>query len=350
MSRPTHPPISTARTRLAVALALLVTLLPVGGGVWVWDGVATARLADASRHWPVVRGVVLSAERDASWSPPPRRPSGDARRWREHRVTYNTAVLVQYTVGDSTYRTRIRTFGQTLGSSDGSESELVRRRYPVGATVPVSHAPDDPAQAVLEPGFASEALALPVAGFAINYMIVLVLLLLVVSLSDRPYMRVPVTLFGLGFQIAGLGIAAALLPEVMQAVRASDWPTVPGRIVYGTLIDTTGAQLALADTLELRGGHDPTRVVFRYVVRDSVRYARQRVRPPDESGDRDSALAPWRYGLGQPVSVHVDPRDAANAVVDTGLYAWHAWVAGAVLALLGFGWVAQRVVARQVDS
>jgi hypothetical protein len=33
-----RPPVSTARTRLLVALTVLVALLPIGGGVWVWQG------------------------------------------------------------------------------------------------------------------------------------------------------------------------------------------------------------------------------------------------------------------------------------------------------------------------
>lgn len=346
----TRRPLSTSRARLFVALALLAALLPIGGGVWIWDGVATARLAEASRRWPVVPGVVLSAERDASWSPRPMRPAREARRWRGDRVTYNTSVLVQYRVGDSAHTTRTRTFGQTLGSGDGSESELVRRRYPVGATVPVHHDPADPAQAVLEPGFTSEALALPIAGFALNYLAVLLLLFLIISISNRPYLRIPITLFALGFQLVGLGLVAAFLPEAVRTVRAASWPTVPERIVYGAPFDTAGTGDAAADTLDLRGGADPTRVVFRYAVRDTVRFARQMVRQPPPRPDGDAVRAPWRFDLGRPVPVHVDPRDASRAVVDTGLHAWHAWTLGAVLALIGFGWVAQRVVARHIDD
>lgn len=343
-------PLTTARARLFVALAVLVALLPVGGGVWVWDGVATVRVAEESRRWPVVPGTVLSAERDASWSPAPIGMSRDPHRWRRDRLTFNTTVLVQYRVGGAVHTTRTRTFGQVLGSGDGSESELVRRRYPVGATVPVHVAPDDPTLAVLEPGFSSEALALPLVGFAINLVVVIVALFVGISIADRPWMRVPVTLFGLCFQLAGLGLLAWLVPQVVRGVRAASWPTVPGRIVYGAPLDTTGTGRVPADSLELLGGSDPTRVVFRYSISDSVRYARSTVRSPDAGPARDGGAAPWPFGLGQPVAVHVDPTDASNAVVDPGLHARHGWTLGLVLALLGFGWLAQRVVARQIDQ
>lgn len=68
----------------------------------------------------------------------------------------------------------------------------MRRRYPVGALVPLRDAPMDPSLAVLEPGFSAEALGLPLAGFAINIAIHFVVMVLAISMNDWPYMRVVV--------------------------------------------------------------------------------------------------------------------------------------------------------------
>jgi len=353
MPSTSRPPVSTARTRLLVTLTVLVALLPIGGGVWVWEGVATALMARESRGWPVAQGLVTSAESNVDASKPPltlSRDYGRWRRWQHQHITYNTAVTVRYVVADSTYTTATRTFGQTLGSGDGSDAELVRRRYPVGARVPVRYAPMDPSLAVLEPGFSAEALGLPLVGFAINISILFIVLVLVISMSDWPYMRVVVALFGLMFQLVGVGLLAWMLPTAWREIEATDWPTVPGRIVYGAPFDTAGTHVTPADTVELVAGRDPTRVVFRYVVADSVRFARQTVRDPAYDAEGRASHAVWPYGLGHHLPVHVDPRDPARAVVNTGLLARQVWTAGIALFAILFGWIAQRVIGRQVDA
>jgi hypothetical protein len=347
-----RPPVSTARTRLLVALTVLVALLPIGGGVWVWEGVATALMARESRGWSVAEGVVISAESTVDPSKPPltlSRDHGRWRRWQHEHVTYNTAVTVRYAVGDSAYTTSTRAFGQTLGSGDGSDAELVRRRYPVGARVPVRYAPMDPALAVLEPGFSTEALGLPLAGLAINVVILMFALFFVISISDQPYLRVPVALFGLLFQLVGFGLLAWMLPTMRREIAATDWPTVPGRIVYGVPADTLRAVGEPSDTLELLAGADPTRVVFRYVIADTVRFAQQTVRDPEYDTEGRLSAATWPFGLGHVVPVHVDPRDPTQAVVNTGVLGRHGWTAGLALFAIVFGWIAQRVVGRRVD-
>lgn len=347
-----RPPVSTARTRLLVALTVLVALLPIGGGVWVWEGVATALMARESRSWPVAEGVVTSAESNVDPSKPPltlSRDYGRWRRWQHLHVTYNTAVTVRYIVGDVAHTTSTRTFGQTLGSGDGSDAELVRRRYPVGALVPVRYAPLDPSLAVLEPGFSPDALGLPLAGFAINISILFVVLVIAISISGWPYMRVLVALFGLMFQLVGLGLLAWMLPTMWREIAAADWPTVPGRIVYGVPFDTTGTHFTPADTLELLPGRDATRVVFRYSVADTVRFARQTVRDPKYDVEGQPSHALWPFGLGHHLPVYVDPRDPTRAVVNTGLLGRQVWTAGIALCAILIGWLAQRVVGRQVD-
>jgi hypothetical protein len=352
MPTTSRPPVSTARTRLLVTLTVLVALLPIGGGVWVWEGVATALMARESRGWPVAQGLVTSADSNVDASTPPltlSRDYGRWRRWQHQHITYNTAVTVRYVVADSTYTSSTRTFGQTLGSGDGSDAELVRRRYPVGALVPVRYAPMDPSLAVLEPGFSAEALGLPLVGFAINLVVLLFVLFFFISITDRPYLRVPIALFGLVFQLAGFGLLAYLLPTLWREIEAAGWPTVPGRIVYGAPIDTAGTHGTPADSAELVQGRDPTRVVFRYVVADTVRFARQTVRDPAYDAEGRSSHAVWPFGLGHHLPVHVDPDDSARAVVNTGLLARHGWTAGIALAAILFGWIAQ-VLGRQVDA
>jgi hypothetical protein len=273
----------------------------------VWEGVATALMARESRGWPVTEGLVTSADSHVDGSKPPltlSRDYGPWRRWQHQHITYNTAVTVRDVVADSTYTTCTHTtcthtFGQTLGSGDGSEAELVRRRYPVGARVPVRYASMDPSLAVLEPGFSAEALGLPLAGFAINIAILFVLLVIAISMSDWPYMRVVVALFGLMFQLVA--------------------------------------------------GRDPIRVVFRYVVADTVRFARQTVHDLAFDAEGQPSHAVWPYGLGHHLPVHVDPRDPTRAVVNAGLLGRQVWTAGIALFAILFGWIAQRL-GRQVDA
>jgi hypothetical protein len=101
--------------------------------------------------------------------------------------------------------------------------------------------------------------------------------------------------------------------------------------------------------LDLIGGRDPIVVVFRYVVADTVRYARQTVRDPKYDAEGRLSHAVWPYGLGHYLPVHVDPRDPTRAVVNAGLLGRQVWTAGISLFAMLFGWIAQ-VLGRQVDA
>lgn len=97
----------------------------------LWSSWKTIQRAKASSAWPGVTGTITAAERKKVLlrSQP--------------RVTYSYAVN-----GKSFTGQRI-SFATAMPPK---ETDAILARYPVGQTVPVHYAPENPAEAVLEPG------------------------------------------------------------------------------------------------------------------------------------------------------------------------------------------------------
>lgn len=119
---------ASAGTLLVIAFGLALWL-PAGFGlVYVQRGLA-------SRHWPVVPGVVTEASSTRS-------SSGKAP-WSTDRFEY------RYLVGDRDYTSRRYSFK----AGNGGAFEAVRERgLRPGDAVEVHHHPSDPSLAVLDPG------------------------------------------------------------------------------------------------------------------------------------------------------------------------------------------------------
>ena len=124
----------TSTTRCIFAAACFVFAL-----LALWRGMRDFATARRSSGWPRVAGEIVSAEivesdfdSEMGWRP---------------RITYRYRVAGQVLNGERVAFGMYANFYSNL-----CYAERYVRRYPAGQRVYVSHAPDDPAVSVLEPG------------------------------------------------------------------------------------------------------------------------------------------------------------------------------------------------------
>ena len=114
----------------------------------------------ASRHWPSVSGEVVYQQGDQVRS-----------RWQDSEgrmqtaISHSTSIVYSYPVDGITHYANNRRWGQLAAAGAGWAADIAAR-YPAGAAVEVRYDPVDPDRAVLEPGFNSDVLWLPLAGLA----------------------------------------------------------------------------------------------------------------------------------------------------------------------------------------
>jgi hypothetical protein len=124
--------VSNRGTQMFCWLFIVIGLAAAGIGLWMilqsWR----------SEHWPVVAGVVQSAEMKSQDS-----DNGG--------TTYSAAVTYTYQVGGVSYTGEKVSIGSMSASSAYAQGIL--QRYPAGQKVSVHYAPGDPSEAVLETGF-----------------------------------------------------------------------------------------------------------------------------------------------------------------------------------------------------
>jgi len=94
--------------------------------------------ARRSTEWPSVPGVVQRSKVATSTS--------------DGKTMYKADVVYKYQVGDRDYQCSTVAFGGDFSSSDSSWAHAVRDKYPAGSEVEVFYQPEEPANAVLEPG------------------------------------------------------------------------------------------------------------------------------------------------------------------------------------------------------
>jgi hypothetical protein len=100
-------------------------------------GVRTFQNAQASTEWPSVRGQVTESRVGTHDS--------------DGTTMYSAEVVYEYTVNDRHYVNDRIKFGEGSSSNPRPAHNTVAA-YPVGASVDVYYSPDDPLNAVLEPG------------------------------------------------------------------------------------------------------------------------------------------------------------------------------------------------------
>jgi len=129
---------------------------------------------------------------------------------------------------------------------------------------------------------------------------------------------------GIAVGVVGLGLMAAALVQFRRAMRASRWPTVPGRIVSARLEDgpLMGRPIPVASHRAI--------VTYSYEVAGAERVSNrvffddQLFRTGDDARDRVR-----KYEPGSAVQVYYDPQNPSNAVLEpyTGSFDTAKWIA-----------------------
>jgi hypothetical protein len=137
-------------------LLLIGTLLICAGG-WVTYQIGKPILdnAQASAHWPSVRGTIQTSRVAES-------------RGSKGRRNYTAEVQYIYTVGDRSYSGNTVWFGDTFKSSSSSQARETVQQFRPGSKVPVYHDPERPAVAVLQPGVFRSSYVLYSLGWAVT--------------------------------------------------------------------------------------------------------------------------------------------------------------------------------------
>jgi hypothetical protein len=111
--------------------------LLIGGGVAFYFGKPILDKARASESWPTVQGQVIKSELESHHD--------------KKKTTYSALVIYKFEADGEDYEGDEVWFGQ-YSSSDRSAMQKLVKEYPVGKDVTVYYSPDDPTQAVLQPG------------------------------------------------------------------------------------------------------------------------------------------------------------------------------------------------------
>lgn len=133
-------------------LLLLPLLFIVAGTLMSFFGVRQFLQAKASTAWPTVTGVITVAELG--------KQMGNEQ---DESTTYSADLSYDYLVNDHSYVNGAVSFAG-VKSRDPSTARRILKRYPVGKQVTVYYNPDDPQDAVLEPGLRGGSWFLPLFG------------------------------------------------------------------------------------------------------------------------------------------------------------------------------------------
>lgn len=155
------------------ALCLLIgILMGINGTRQVLD-------ANASTGWEHTQGTVTKSEIERS-----ERESKDSNGNSQTYTTYSAIVRYEYRVANKSYASQQVSFSNPNASETTAEARV--SKYPVGSTVNVYYAPDDPRKAVLEPGITAESF---VVAFLSLMFIVGGVICAVVGFKFGPYLR-----------------------------------------------------------------------------------------------------------------------------------------------------------------
>lgn len=306
----------------ALSIFPLLGLLLLGFGARnVWRGVASV-------SWPKASGVVLGSD-----------------------VAESTDVTVAFKVDGREYKTGTMHFGESV-SGDPSEAEMARLRYPKGLEVPVAYHPQNPALAAIKPGFAAEALTLPVIGFALVLAGVMFMFAYQSSTIPGPGMSNMVPrIFAAIFMLIGLLL---LVPGVRRMVRGREslsWPKAPGVILFSASTSITSVDRNDDRDSESYGKKTSittfnSPLVVEYEVNGRKHYSNTR-RFGHLSGSSDQKWAAEiaeRYPTGAKVQVAYSPADPDLSVLEPGNNSEAYFLPGAGAAFFLFGLIAVLVI------
>lgn len=327
--------------RFTKAAGLLgISLFAACGLFLCYKGLLNLFRASASTHWPQTEATVARSLTVAKTT----RDTSDG----TITTSYSPSIEFKYQVNGVSHTTSARHFGQTEGSGDSSDAELLHLRYPQNAKVPIFYDPADPSLAVVEPGFQSELLWLPGAGL---FFILPSLMFGALLLGDgKPAMfDVGITLFGAIFLTLGLiGVIYGGI-QIFRANQSLSWPRAKGEIVYGK-VDTSESKSKDSDDVVTRSVTYGARLIYQYVVDGRTYYSNQRRFGQLAGADEDWAAAiAERYPKGTTIPVAYSPSNPHLAVLEPGFDTESLWLPGAGLFSLLFG-LAVMIFARRALS
>ena len=193
--------------------------------------------------------------------------------------TSSANIVARYQVNGREYTTDTRHFGQTLGSTDTSEAELLRLRYRGGSIVTVSYSPASPEISALEPGFDAESLWLPGSGLAFALIAVMFAIMYRISTGSSSLgMSIGVSVFAAIFMMSGLPMMIFGSIGMYRAHASQFWPETKGEIVYDEVdATTTEASSSKRRTTAKRTTTTyGARIIFRYDVNGKRHYSNTR--------------------------------------------------------------------------
>jgi len=305
----------------SVFLLLGVFLLSIGlRNVW---------RALASEGWPKAPAVVASSEESTS--------TAYNTRSRSTSTMYTADIRFRYRVDGREYVSAVRHFGQTEGSGDYSEAELLRFRYSPGNAATVSYNPANPSIAAAEPGFDLDAIWLPGAGLA--FLVPAIMFIVVwfgMSRGNGGILGIGMAIFSSIFCAIGILMLSGGLPNLWRAWQSPHWPHTKGVIVFGQL-DKELHNEALVDETRQFAVSPRDRVIFRYRVDGHTYFSNvRRFGQVPESNGFDGDV-PRLYPLGREVPVVYAPRNPGISALETGIAEGGYWLPGAGAAFLLFG-------------
>jgi hypothetical protein len=320
-----------------VLISLCLGLLVVGGLYFLYLGLRNVWQAVASRGWPAVEGVVRESRVE-------QRDSRDSKTGTVSRI-HAARLRIEYKVGGRQYETGRVFIGQTEGSGDSSEAELLRMRYPEGARVVVYHDPERPEVGALKRGIHAGALWLPGAG--LGFILPGVMFLIVYFSAERGMggMEWGVTIFGGIFMMAGAAMLAAGGRNMWLGHVSRSWPVAEGEIVY-SVGDQSASVSGDREGNRTRSTTYSTRLVYRYEAGGVERYGNVRRFGQLSGAEREwAAEIAEKYPKGARARVAYDPGDADHSVLEPGISPDAYWIPGIGLVAMMFGLAAALILA-----
>jgi len=290
---------------LGLVLALGLYLLVIGA--------RNVYRASASTGWPRTEGVVADNPE---------------------------ATIVFYHAAGERSTDQLR-FGQTFSTTDPSEDELRRVRYPAGARVTVSYDPARPWIACVKPGLHGDVFWLPGAGLAFILPIVMCGLVFSDVLRGQPAglgndkgMAAAAGVFaGMACALGLIGVASGGA-RLWRGYSSRSWPVAEGEVIYSQVAGTTTHD---EETRRTTTTWAP-RFVYRYQVNGVTHYNNlRRFGRIEGAGEDWAAEIAERYPLGRKVAVRYLAGDPDVAALEPGNASEGLWLPGVSLVVLLFG-------------
>ena len=273
-----------------------------------------------SNSWPTAPGEIVRSDYEIV-----RNSSDD----------FDTAAKIRYTyevVGELLEGDRVQVGLASEGSP--AENRRLTNQYPVGAKVNVYYDPEEPTEAVLEPGIPTTAWLLIAVGAVFTAVPILISAVAFgifsrlssrasSGLADADSQRSNASTNSLGYLLAagffavflvvGLVVLGFGLSQRRAESASVNWPETTGKVVYSGIRHET------------RRGDDGRehsyypRVVYDFVL-DGTTYTSEGITLSDagSSRQRNAAKAIKPYRAGKDVSVFYDPEDPYSAALKPG--------------------------------